>query len=765
VQLHGPKKHALVFPCLLLAAATLLSYWPVLHCGFVNYDDPQYLTDNWQVARGLSWASIQWAFTTGAAANWHPVTWLSHMLDVQVFGYRAGVHHLVSLLFHIANTLILFLVLRKLTGALWRSAVVAGLFALHPLHVESVAWLSERKDILSTFFGLLAIWAYARYADGSEVQSLKSEVRSISTLPRARRSALHASRFTLHASRFYLLSLVCFTLSLMSKPMLVTLPFLLLLLDYWPLRRFGIKNQKSRPHALRVLLWEKVPFLLLGTACSVVTMRVQTFGGAFALELSLGERVANALCSYVRYAAKMFWPSKLSVLYPHPGHWLAWQVAGAGALLMAISLGAILLARRRPYFLVGWLWFVGTLVPVIGLIQVGNQSIADRYTYVPLVGLFMALVWGVSEVVPPIVCGALAIAVLGACAVLTARQVEYWHSGETLFRHAVGVTANNYVAYNNLGLGLEAQGQVEEAILNYRNALEINPRSHDALNDLGNALAGQQKYAEAIACLESALRLQPQFAEAHNNLGVALAKAGKPQEAIKQYQAALQLRPDYPEAHNNLGLTLAARGEPSEAIEQYKAALRFHPNYGQALNNLAGVLAQVGRLDEAVAQYRLVLGAEPGNIAARNNLGILLSMQGKLGEAVEQFQTVLRADPNQAGTHGNLAYALAAQHKRPEAVEHYRAVLTMDPDDARAHQGLANALADSGKLDEAVQQFTEALRLSPENPTLHYQFGLALARQGRHEQAAAQFREALRLKSDYPEARRQLEGLSAPPKP
>ena len=682
------------FLCLALAVTTLAVFLPVAWQGFVNYDDSDYVTENAHVQSGLKWDNVVWAFKTGHASNWHPLTWLSHMLDCQLFGLKAGGPHLVSVGFHIANTLLLFLLLRRMTGALWRSILVAALFALHPLHVESVAWASERKDVLSAFFFLLTIWAYARYA---EVQSPKPKVQSPGPP-----STHHVSRFTFHASRFYLLSLSFFALGLISKPMLVTMPFVLLLIDYWPLRRPGASSRESQPVAGLLLLLEKVPFFLLSVASCVITFLVQRKGGAVSTALTLDERIANALVSYARYIGKMFWPKNLSILYPHPGHWLAWQVMVSAGLLLAVSAAVILMARRRPYLAVGWLWFCGTLVPVIGLIQVGIQSMADRYTYVPLIGLFIMLVWGVEELIPvrPWRGRALAIGaalLLATCGYLTERQIRFWRDSEALFGHAVKVTRDNYLAYNNLGFYLSGKGRVAEAMENYRQALKINSAYEDALNNLGYALAGQKKYAEAIPLYQAALRVRPKHAEVHNNLGNALSETGKIDEAIQHYLIALEQKPDHADAHNNLGIALA--------------------------------------------------------------------MKGRLDEAIAHFHEAIRCKPSYASAHSNLGNAFAVQHKLDAAIQEYQESLRLKPDDAQAHNNLGNALAEQGKVEAAIEHYGQALRLNADNPEAHFNLALALLHQGKGEDAVAHIKEALRLRPDYAEAQAQLRSLLGRPQP
>ena len=649
------------FLCLLLALATLIVFLPVAHQGFVNYDDSDYVTDNTHVQSGLKWANIVWAFTTGHASNWHPLTWLSHMLDAQLFGQRAGPQHLVSVGFHIANTLLLFLLLQRMTGARWRSALVAALFGLHPLHVESVAWASERKDVLSAFFFMLTLGAYVRYA---EARSPKAEGRIPEAGGGQKKSEpgspyLVARANRLPAMAWYVLALFLFLLGLMSKPMLVTLPFVLLLLDYWPLRRFELDLQKPMRKRLLLLIVEKLPFLALAAASSVITFIVQRKGGAVSTSISVGARIANALVSYVRYLGKMFWPLDLSILYPHPGHWAVWQTLAAAALLLVISVAVFLLARRRPYLAVGWLWFLGTLIPVIGLIQVGIQSMADRYMYIPIIGLLIMLVWGIDELVPAwpwrgkALAAASAVA-LAACAGLTVRQVHFWRDSEALFRHAVQVTRDNYLAYNNLGFYLSGLGRTAEAMEYYRSSLKINPAYEDALNNLGYALAGQKKYAEAIPLYEAALRIRPNHAEVNNNLGNALSETGKIDEAIKHYLIALQQNPDHADAHNNLGIALAMKGKLDEAIQEYRESLRLKPDDAQAHNNLGNALAEQGKVGEAVGHYEEALRLNADNPEAHFNLALALLREGKREEAVTHLAEALRLKPDYAAARDQL---------------------------------------------------------------------------------------------------------------
>ena len=526
--------------CLLLIITTSVAYLPVRNYEFA-FDDGQYVVKNQYVRSGLNRKSIYWAFTTTYAANWHPLTWLSHMLDSELFGVNPGWHHLINILLHTANTLLLFFFLRTVTGALWRSGLVAVLFALHPLHVESVAWVAERKDVLSTFFWMLTMWGYVRYVRCPGVGR-------------------------------YVVVLLFFVMGLMAKPMLVTMPFVLLLLDYWPLCRlrfgqtgcdYNLPQRVSLPH----LLWEKVPLLALAVGSSVITLIAQRSGGTLrTLQfIKPSVRIANASVSYVSYLKKMIWPSDLAVLYPYSKALAAWKVAGAVIFLVFISMLAIKALRQQPYFTVGWFWYLGTSVPVIGLVQVGSQAMADRYTYVPLIGIFILIVWGTCELASnwpqrKIAFALIATTVVSSLLVTTRLQLSYWANNVTLFRHAVAVTANNYLAHNNLGVALSDKGKRGEAIAHYKEALAINPDYPDAHNNLGFELLTQGELDKAIFHFSQALLLKPDFMDAHNNLGVALIKMKKPEEAIYHLRQALRIEPDNVGVQYNLRKALQSVG-------------------------------------------------------------------------------------------------------------------------------------------------------------------------------------------------------------
>ena len=557
-----------VIICVFLVLATLTVYGQTRTHDFIGYDDDKYVTQNRFVSQGLSREGVIWAFSSTHASNWHPVTWLSHMLDVELFGMNAGAHHLTNLFFHILNSLLLFTVFRKMTARVWQSAIVALLFALHPLHVESVAWVAERKDVLSTFFWLLTIWSYARFARNPVM------VR-------------------------YLAVVGFFAIGLMAKPMVVTLPFVLLLLDYWPLNRFkaGQTNNhtgKSDPGlaALR-LVYEKIPlFVLAGLSCGV-TFMAQKKGEALGLldVHPLTMRVANAVASYVKYIQKLIWPHDLAILYPYPEVITAGQVLAGWAVLGCITFLAVRYCKRLPWLFVGWFWYVGTLVPVIGLVQVGVQAMADRYTYIPFIGLFLILTWGAPLLIGKwhyknIALSVITTVIFFVLITTTWTQVSYWKNSIRLFEHALRVTKLNYVIHNNLGFELVLQDQKDQAIKHYKQALRINSEFEQAHVNLGSVLFSQAKIEESFAYYQAVLKARPEFARVHYNFGVLLLKIGRVDEAIVHFQETLRIKPDYAEAYNSLGAAMVSKKKIPEAIAHFKTALQIKPTLADARTNL-----------------------------------------------------------------------------------------------------------------------------------------------------------------------------------
>ena len=647
-----------------LVLVTLAALGGVRGHGFVNFDDDSYVTENPRVLRGLSAASVGWALTDASTPNWQPVTWLSHMLDVQAFGLDAGKHHRTSLWIHAANVVLLFLLLCRMTGALWRSAFVASLFALHPLHVESVAWIAERKDVLSTCFWLLAIAAWLSYLQSRTI-------------------------------RRYLAVLLLFALALMAKPMAVTLPFTLLLLDFWPLRRLA-PGSKATPAIFAGLLLEKTPLFVLSAIAGAITLIGQSRAGAIgALDaFPLSERLANAIVAYAAYLGRTLWPSGLAVLYPWTHRDLLSLTVAACALLVAgVTAAAIGLRRRAPYLTFGWLWYMGTLVPVIGLVQVGAQSMADRYTYVPLVGIFVALAWGLADLAGESRPGRYGAAVaatasLVALGAATRVQVDTWTDSVTLCRHALAVTSGSSVMENNLGRALFDRGQTDDAMHHYAEALRIQPDYADARNNLGVALMKAGRSEEAIEALTQAMKSRPDDALSHFNLGTALAKAGRSRDAAAQLERALQLSPTYVAAHNSLGALLLEAGELDAAIEQFDAAARIDPEFYQAQYNLALALSQRGEPTRARAAYERTIKLAPRHVDARNNLAALLAAQGDLAGAKAQYEALLRIEPGYFPAQLSLGLIAIEEDDLAAAESHLGRALQLRPDSVEARRAL-----------------------------------------------------------------------------
>ena len=624
---------------LILITITAISYWQVKDHNFITFDDPQYITENPQVKTGLTLESVKWAFTSLHVYNWHPVTWLSHMLDVQLFGLNPGWHHVTNLIFHIATTLLLFFVFHRMTKALWQSTLVAAIFALHPLHVESVAWVAERKDVLSAFFWMLTIGAYAYYVERPVVQR-------------------------------YLLTILFFILGLMAKPMLVTMPFVLLLLDYWPLGRLQLsalkladpdKNTKpaSRKHKrkkvqknvvtetsqqhkivqsvnpwsnLKQLAYEKIPFFILSVISCVITIIAQKDATYSIQELPLGYRITNAIVSYTHYIVKMIYPVNLSVFYPRPNEIPSWQTFGAMLVLICVTILVIQATRKFKYLAVGWFWYLGTLVPVIGLIQVGSQAMADRYTYIPLIGIFIMFAWGVHDVSrrwknQKVILGIIAGILIIALSFGTWVQVRYWRNNDILFKHALNVDARNWKAHYILAITSSQKGYIDEAIQHYQDALRFVPYESEIHKGIGLLLAAKGNIDEAISHFEKASQIDPHDTKAREFLEINLALRGNIKEAISHYKKALQINPSNPYLHYVLGEALAKQGHFDESISHLREALRIKPDIAEAHNAMGIVLASRGKLPEAIVHFREALKLKPDYREAIGNLKIAMAQQ------------------------------------------------------------------------------------------------------------------------------------------
>jgi len=725
---------------MVLAAVTLVVYVQVIRHDFVDLDDGDYVFENWHVTNGLNSTNMAWAFTTGHAANWHPLTWLSHMVDCQIFGPNAGFHHLVSLLLHTVNTLLLFLILQKLTGALWKSIFVAALFALHPLHVESVAWIAERKDVLSTLFWMLTLRSYVGYVQRPRLGC-------------------------------YLLTLLFFALGLMAKPMLVTLPFVFLLLDFWPLNRFHITSgaitggaRRSRQSVADLLLRsvlplvrEKVPFFLFAASSSIVTFVVQQAGGAVKTvgALSFDARIANAVHSYLGYLIKTVWPVGLSVFYRFPAAgYPFWEVALAALFLLCITVLSLHFAGRFPYFAFGWLWYLGTLVPVIGLVQVGGQAMADRYTYIPLIGAFVVIAWGIPDIVAKWPGAQRLLLPVGAflllvCSVTTWHQVRHWRDTVSLSSHALEFDRDNYMAQELLGTGLAKRGRYQEAVVHYSEALRLQPSDIHIMGNLGSCLYELGKMDQALEQYSMALKIHPEdpialrdmgrvrfdqgkfreaadlYGRAHSkmpedaiicySLGNALLKLGSHQQAIDAYSSALRMQPDYTEALVGLGLALAGQGRGLDAIHYFEKALKINPKYAEAHNDLGNVLLQQGQSDKALWHYTEALRLNPKYAEAYYNMGVVLNSQGKSVEAVARYREAIRLKPDYADAFYNLAAALDGRGDAQGAVANYEEAIRLKPDFVEAYNNLGASLFNQGQVQKALDAFSAALRLDPDN--------------------------------------------------
>lgn len=694
-------KYEFRFASLALVIGTFAAYAFILAAGFINYDDGDYVTQNAHVKNGLTPGGILWAFTTGHASNWHPLTWISLMADAQVYGLHAWGFHLTNLLLHTASSVLLLAALNKMTGALWRSAFVAALFAWLPLHVESVAWVAERKDVLSGLFWMLTMLFYARYAEESKASG-----------PGAKKN--------------YWLAVVFFACGLMSKPMLVTLPFVLLLMDWWPLRRNA--ESQAVPQRLAGLSWsrllfEKAQFFALALISSVVTFAVQKAGGAMAplRIIPLQERVVNALVSYVQYLRKMFWPSDLVIFYPFQHHLGVWQWAGSAVLLLVISALALAACKKRPYLAVGWLWYVGTLVPVIGLVQVGEQAMADRYTYLPLIGVFIMIAWGVADLTEGwpgrvAILKAGAAAVLGVCLLFTMAQVKHWESSVALFSHALKVDSNNVVAHQSLGAAYDKLGRLEEAKKEFTTALQIDPDSSRTLNGLGELYGHEGNSSEAIKYFDLALSKRPFYSDAHYNLGNLLAAEGKYADAAGHYEAAIRAKPDSADAYNNLGAMYLRLGKTNEALSQFKAALNIDPDFPEAHVQMGDLLLALHFPDAALPHYAEAVQLKPGFGYAHYRYGMLLASRKQFDSAIFQFQDAIKLEPTNAAAYYNLAGAYAMQNKLDAAADNFAIAARLNPKDADLQGRLAAVLAVQGKAEEAIKAYQNALRLKPDWP-------------------------------------------------
>jgi tetratricopeptide (TPR) repeat protein len=662
--------------CVFLVAITWLVFGQTVGYDFVNFDDDTYVYANPTVTSGLTLHGIIRAFTGPHSSNWHPLTTISHLLDCQLYGLHAGGHHLTNIILHTIAVVLLFFVLQQMTGAIWRSAFVAALFAIHPLHVESVAWISERKDVLSAVFFMLTLGAYVRYARSPSLGR-------------------------------YLTMSILFALGLMSKPMLVTVPFVLLLLDYWPLKRFAAAGVSAKR-----LILEKIPLFTLSAAAGAATLWAQQSSVARVEQLPLISRIDNGLVSCVIYMEQMIWPARLAAFYIHPeGKLPGWEFGLAVMLIVLASAAAIALRHKRSYLVTGWFWYLAMLLPVIGLIQVGSQAHADRYTYLPQIGLYLLPAWAITDALASRLQRRI-VAVTASVVLITLAwrahiQASYWRNGESLWRHAIAVTSGNFVAHDGLGHFLLSHGRVDEAIEQFQLALNIDPSFPRAQENLSVALTKKRRNDEAIAHLQRLVTEFPNDAAGHYNLGNALLKKGESQGAIAAYEKALSIQFRDPAAHYSLGIALDQNGRIDEAIAHYQEAVQEDPHSAEAYYLLGNDLLLKTRVDDAIAAYERALKNRPAYLAVENNIGLALLQKGRPSEAIAHWQNALAIQSDSVDSLNNLAWVLATfpdtliRNRKQALALAERANQLCDNKNPAVLRTLAAAYAENGRFTEA----------------------------------------------------------------
>jgi tetratricopeptide (TPR) repeat protein len=755
-----------VLLCLALAILTVITFWPLKDCGFINLDDNVYVYENANVQSGLNWNSIRQTFSfelREGIGHWHPVTWLSLMLDYQIFGLNPQGFHLINLLFHVMNTILLFLILCRMTKKLWPSAFVAALFAIHPLHVESVAWITERKDVLSTFFWMLAMGAYSYYVEH----------------PGFRR---------------YFFVLLFFILGLMVKSMLITLPFVLLLLDYWPLQRFQGKKQdhkiqnevfkfetsdkqkkksKNKQETLEIkkpadpgykrsliypLFWEKVPLFVLIILSSIITyIAAQSARAVLSDMFPLGVRIMNAFISYIAYIGKMIWPSNLAVFYPYQKFLVPWQVLGSVLLLITITLLVIWRAKRFPYLATGWLWYLGTLVPVIGIVQAGGQAMADRYTYIPMIGLFIIVAWGVQDLFKKknfqkeIFLSSSVLSIL-CLSIITWTQVGYWKNSIELWNHTLKVTDYNWFAYNNRGVAYIGLRNYKQAIEDFNRAIAIKPGYAEAYNNRGNAYNSLGNYKQAIEDYNRAIKIKPGYAIAYNDRGGAYGNLGQYQQAIEDFNDAIRLKLNDGRVYNNRGVAYAKLGQYQQAIKDYNEAIRLKPNYTDAYNNRKNAYAKFGQQPWAIEDYNEVIRLKPNYADAYNDRGIAYGNLGQYQRAIKDYSEAIRLKLDYADAYFNrgVAYANLGQYQR--AIEDYNDAIRLKPDHVEAYGNRGSVYDKLSQYKQAIEDYNEAIRLKPDYADAYSNRGIVYDKLSQYQRAIEDYNQAIRLDPNHAEA-------------
>ena len=721
--IFGVNRNILV--CLFLVLSILAIYGQVRHYEFINFDDDVYITTNSHVRSGVSPESLRWSFSFALKDGnyWRPLTWFSHMLDVSLYGMDAGRHHLSNVFFHIISTILLFLAFNRMTGALWRSAFVAALFALHPINVESVAWVAERKNVLSTFFWMLTLLLYAVYHQRSGILR-------------------------------YLAVLFAFGLGLLTKPMLVTLPFVLLLLDFWPLKRIVFQRTGFFPLAdVRRLIFEKLPlFILCALSLVVSSASLEGMRNVISLEdLPMKIRLANGLVAYVKYIGKLIWPSHLAVYYPFPEQIPLWQPLTAFALLFIVSIYAFGNLKQKPYLAVGWLWYLGTLIPVIGIVQVGLwPAMADRWAYVPAIGLFIMLTWNVAEIAnrwryQRVMLACLSGSVLTALLIISFFQISHWRNSVSLFEHGIQATGGTWNMHNNLANALNAQGRSSEAIRHYQHALELEPPDPEGVHyNLAIALTSMGSLQEAIEHYHEAIRINPDYADAYVNLGAVLARLGKTAEASRHYFEALRVDPNFAQANYNLANLLLAQGETAAAISRYSKAVQIKPLFAESHNGLGLALMQTGKLEEAILCFRKATSIKPSFRDGQKNLKLAQFLFERIDQAVSGMRDALNFNLQTQDLEVKVIELLEKKKKLEETLKQFQKTLSLQPGFAEFDQNkIADVLEVKRKYEQKLDLFRRISEIKPQSAEADYHIACIYSRKGQIRQGISWLNQAI----------------------
>jgi len=710
---------------LVIIVVTLAVFWQVNHYDFVNFDDQVYVTENTHIQSGITLEGFRWAFSTKDTGLWNPLVWLSLMFDYQLHDLNAGGYHLTNLILHVMSALLLFWLFNRMTGAIWRSAFVAAFFALHPLHVESVAWIAERKDVLSAFFWMLTLCLYVYYTEKPVI-------------------------------RRYLLVLFCFACALMSKPMVITLPIVMILLDYWPLDRLQSDKKKLSETKIAgiIPLWqlkEKITFFILSAFIAFITLYAPNKPSVKHFPLS--SRVANALVSFVTYLEKTFWPHDLAVFYPFPDQIPAWEVLFASLLILVICTAVIVAAKRLPYLFVGWLWYAITILPVIGIIQISSSApyaMADRYHYLPSIGIGIMLAWGIPLLFPRedirrIILFPVGIIIVTIMSFLSWNQCGYWKDNYELFNHALQVTKDNNLAHNSFGRSLLIKGKIEEAIDHFNEAIRLKPDNILSYYNRGAAYAKSGRHQRATEDYTQAIRLKPDYADAYNNRGLSFGELGQHQLAIENYTEAILLKPDYADAYNNRGIAYGKLGRHHRAIEDYTEAIRLKPDDADAYSNRGIAYDKLGQHQSAIEDYKQSTRRNPDLAQSYYNRGIACGELGQHQQAIENYTEAIRLKSDYVDAYNNrgIVYGKLGQHQR--AIEDYTEAIRLKPDHAEAHSNRGVAYVNLDQYQRAIEDYNEALRLKPDDADAYNNRGTTYLLQGKERLACSDAKKACAL--------------------